>query len=304
MRRNRQTAQVSLAFLIASTITLGMLALTIVLVGQSFRGMESAKITAASATARQLAVSVDDRIRTITGPPSTALAVLSHDPLAVADTLQQRLVRLPVIADILDSSDIVSAVYAGYDNGDFFLLRKIRSSGAMQFPDAPTNAQYLLQSITRAEDGRPQPMWHFYDANRTLLERRTPSDYRFDPRDRGWYELANASGTTELTAPYVFFTTGETGLTLSRRQAIAKGMDSNTVFGIDVTVTDLSTQLAELRQTPGTRIAIVNAEGSPLAYTGPDTTNSGTTSTTAKPQGLSDGAINAVLESDGMQATS
>ena len=84
MRRNRQTAQVSLASLIASTITLGMLALTIVLVGQSFRGMESAKITAASATARQLAVSVDDRIRTITGPPSTALAVLSHDPLAVA----------------------------------------------------------------------------------------------------------------------------------------------------------------------------------------------------------------------------
>ena len=156
MRRNRQSAQVSLAFLIASAITLGMLVLTIVLVSQSFRGMESAKITAASATARQLAVSVDDRIRAITDPPSTALAVLSHDPLAIADTLQQRLVRLPVVADILDSSDIVSAVYAGYANGDFFLLRKIRSSGATQFPDAPTNAQYLLQSITRAADGKSQ----------------------------------------------------------------------------------------------------------------------------------------------------
>ena len=79
MRRNRQSAQVSLAFLIASAITLGMLVLTIVLVSQSFRGMENAKITAASATAHQLAVSVDDRIRAITDPPSTALAVLSHD---------------------------------------------------------------------------------------------------------------------------------------------------------------------------------------------------------------------------------
>ena len=304
MRRNRQSAQVSLAFLIASAITFGMLVLTIVLVSQSFRGMENAKITAASATAHQLAVSVDDRIRAITDPPSTALAVLSHDPLAIADTLQQRLVRLPVVADILDSSDIVSAVYAGYANGDFFLLRKIRSSGAMQFPDAPTNAQYLLQSITRAANGKSQSVWHFYDASRILLESRTPSDYHFDPRDRGWYELADASGNTKLTAPYVFFTTGETGLTLSRRQAGAKGMDGNTVFGIDVTVTDLGTQLAELRQTPGTRIAIVNTEGSSLAYTGPDATNSGTTSNTAKPQGLNDGAINAVLESDSKQATS
>ena len=303
MRRNRQSAQVSLAFLIASAITLGMLVLTIVLVSQSFRGMESAKITAASATARQLAVSVDDRIRAITGPPSTALAVLSHDPLAIADTLQQRLVRLPVVADILDSSDIVSAVYAGYANGDFFLLRKIRSSGATQFPDAPTNAQYLLQSITRAADGKSQSMWHFYDAGRTLLERRTPSDYHFDPRDRGWYELADASSNTKLTAPYVFFTTGETGLTLSRRQAIAKGMDGNTVFGIDVTVTDLSTQLAELRQTPGTRIAIVNAEGSPLAHTGPDATHSGAISDSAEPQELYDDAITAVLDHDSSQVS-
>ncbi|EDM49687.1 methyl-accepting chemotaxis protein [Marinobacter algicola] len=304
MRQNRQSAQVSLAFLIASAITLGMLVLTIVLVGQSFRGMENAKITAASATARQLAVSVDDRIRAITGPPSTALAVLSHDPLAIADTLKQRLVRLPVVADILDSSDIVSAVYAGYTNGDFFLLRKIHSSGAMQFSEAPADAHYLLQSITRTADGKPQPVWHFYDASRTLLQRRTPSDYRFDPRSRGWYKLANASGNTELTAPYAFFTTGETGLTLSRRQSLAKGLDGNTVFGIDVTVTDLSAQLAELRQTPGTRIAIVNAEGSRLAYTGPEATANVAVSNTSKPQALNDGAINAVLELDSKQTTS
>ncbi len=269
MRTNRQSAQVSLAFLIASAISLGMLILTIVLVGQSFRGMEAAKVTAAGATARQMAVSVDDRIRAITDPPSTALAVLSHDPLAGAETLEQRLLRLPVIADILDSSDIVSAVYIGYDNGDFFLLRKIRSSGTMQFPDAPADARFLLQAITQTADGRRQPTWHFYDANRTLLEQRTPADYRFDPRDRGWYDLASASGATELTAPYVFYTTGETGLTLSRRQATADGSSNNSVFGIDVTVSDLGDQLTGLRQTPGTRIAIVNDKGSLLAYTGP-----------------------------------
>ena len=126
---NKQTARVSLAFLIASAITLGMLILAITLVAQSYRGMEQAKVTPAAATARQLALSVDDRINAITQPPATALALLRHDPLTQSSTLEQRLQRLPVIADVLTSSDIVSAVYAGYDNGDFFLFRKIRSSG-------------------------------------------------------------------------------------------------------------------------------------------------------------------------------
>lgn len=296
MRRNSQSAQVSLAFLIASAISLGMLILTIVLIGQSFRGMETAKITAAGATARQLAVSVDDRIRAITGPPSTALAVLSHDPLASAQTLEQRLLRLPVIADILDSSDIVSAVYAGYSNGDFFLLRKIHSSGAMQFPDAPADARFLLQAITQTAEGMRKPTWHFYDANLALLERRTPSDYRFDPRARAWYDLASSSGDTELTAPYVFFTTGEIGLTLSRRQASTEGPAGETVFGIDVTVTDLSDQLTELRQTPGTRIAIVNDEGAPLAYTGPDTSGATSDSGDTASLGMADSAIATTLD--------
>ncbi|MFL1467413.1 HD domain-containing phosphohydrolase [Marinobacter sp. HN1S83] len=268
MSAKRQSAQVSLAFLIASAITLGMLILTIVLVGQSFRGMESAKVTAASATAKQLAVSVDDRIRAITGPPAAALAVLSHDPLAATDNLEQRLTRLPVIADILTSSDIVSAVYAGYGDGDFFLLRKVRESEVSHFPDAPPNTRFLLQTITRGSEGDRDPQWNFYDQDRTLISRQYPETYEFDPRVRPWYQQARQSGVTELTDPYVFFTTRETGLTLSRR-ATGDG-DNGAVFGVDVTVSDLSQQLAELRHTPGTRIGIVNHEGAVLAYSNTD----------------------------------
>lgn len=268
MSAKHQSAQVSLAFLIASAITLGMLILTIVLVGQSFRGMESAKITAASATAKQLAVSVDDRIRAITGPPATALAVLSHDPLARTDNLEQRLARLPVIADILTSSDIVSAVYAGYRDGDFFLLRKVRESEVSRFPNAPPNTRFLLQTITRDSEGGRNPQWHFYDQDRTLISRQSPETYEFDPRGRPWYQQARQSGITELTDPYVFFTTRETGLTLSRRATVDG--DSGAVFGVDVTVSDLSQQLAQLRHTPGTQIGIVNHEGAVLAYSNTD----------------------------------
>ena len=266
MHRKRQSAQVSLALLIASAITLGMLVLTIVLIGQSFRGMEKAKVSAAGAAARQLAVSVDDRIQAITAPPSTALAVLSHDSLAGVQTLAQRLDRLPVLADILTSSDIVSAVYAGYQNGDFILLRKVRSSGTLQFPDAPDETRFLLQTITH--EGHETPgQWHFFDAEMQLIEQRPVPEYNYDPRTRPWFNAAKKSDSTELSAPYAFFTTQETGITLSRRASGETG-GPGTIFGIDVTVTDPSTQLAELRQTPNTRVAIVNQNREVLADSG------------------------------------
>ncbi|MBY5962382.1 HD domain-containing phosphohydrolase [Marinobacter nauticus] len=257
---NKQTARVSLAFLIASAITLGMLILAITLVAQSYRGMEQAKVTAAAATARQLALSVDDRINAITQPPATALALLRHDPLTQSSTLEQRRQRLPVIADVLTSSDIVSAVYAGYDNGDFFLFRKIRSSGSLQFPDAPATSRYLLQSLEYQGNLR-EGIWQFYNSDLELLERRSLPDYDYDPRQRPWYQAARAGDSLQLSAPYVFFTTQETGLTLSQRAASIPG----TVLGIDVTVTDLGSQLAELKQTAGSRLAIVSASGELLA---------------------------------------
>ena len=257
---NKQFARVSLAFLIASAITLGMLILAITLVAQSYRGMEQAKVTAAAATARQLALSVDDRINAITQPPATALALLRHDPLTRSSTLEQRLQRLPVIADVLTSSDIVSAVYAGYDNGDFFLFRKIRSSGSLQFPDAPATSRYLLQSLEYQGNLR-KGIWQFYNSDLELLERRSLPDYDYDPRQRPWYQAARAGDSLQLSAPYVFFTTQETGLTLSQRAASIPG----TVLGVDVTVTDLGSQLAELKQTAGSRLAIVSASGELLA---------------------------------------
>lgn len=257
---NKQSARVSLAFLIASAITLGMLILAITLVAQSYRGMEQAKVTAAAATARQLALSVDDRINAITQPPATALALLRHDPLTRSSTLEQRRQRLPVIADVLTSSDIVSAVYAGYDNGDFFLFRKIRSSGSLQFPDAPATSRYLLQSLEYQGNLR-KGIWQFYNSDMELLERRSLPDYDYDPRQRPWYQAARAGDSLQLSAPYVFFTTQETGLTLSQRAASIPG----TVLGVDVTVTDLGSQLAELKQTAGSRLAIVSASGELLA---------------------------------------
>jgi len=262
MEQKQQAARVSLAVLIASAITLGMLILAIVLVTQSFRGMEQAKVAAAETTARQLARTVDDRIRAIIRPPELALALLRHDPVIRRETPAERLGRMPIISEVLDSSEIISAAYVGYDNGDFFLLRKILSSGSVQFPDAPPDSHYLLQSLER-DGGQSQGVWQFYDRELQLLEQRNLDTYDYDPRSRPWYQAAQADTSPKLSSPYVFFTTGETGLTLSQQSSVP-----GTVFGLDVSVADLGHRLATLKQTRNSRIAIVNTDGELLADAG------------------------------------
>ena len=242
--------------MIASAVTLGMLILTIVLVGLSFRGMEQAKVTAATATARRLAISVDDRIQAITQPPSTALAVLG-DPLTKPIPWNNAWTACRLWPT--SGAARLSVPYTRAMKTATFSCSKYGSS-TRQFPDAPANSHYLLQSLVRTGNDQ-QGRWHFYDRNLNLLEQRDLASYNFDPRERPWYQAARESGTLELSAPYVFFTTQETGITLSQRASEKAG----TVLGIDVTVTDLGAQLAELKQTPGSRIAILNASGQLLA---------------------------------------
>ena len=120
--------------------------------------------------------------------------------------------------------------------------------------------------MTQVGDKTPG-RWYFFDADMQLLEERSVPEYSFDPRTRLWFKSAKEPDSTEVSAPYAFFTTQETGITLSRRASEKTG-ESGTVFGMDVTVTDLSSQLAELRQTPSTRIAIVNHNRQVLADSG------------------------------------
>ncbi len=263
--QRRQSAQISLALLIATTITLGMLVLAMVLITQSFRGLEVAKLSAARDTAQQLATAINDRLEAITRPQAIALRILADDPMQYSTDLDDRLERLPVYASILEENPLVTSIYSGFANGEFFLLRRLRDSDSHFFPDIPAGSRYLLRTITWLPPGIMAVELHFYDDTLQRLQRRPLRDYDYDPRSRNWFRLAMESGETILTPPYVFFSTPEVGLTLARRS-----MNGTIVNGIDVTVTDLSHKLAELRLTPGTQLAVVNDNNELIAYSNPD----------------------------------
>ena len=62
----------------------------------------------------------------------------------------------------------------------------------------------------------------------------------YDPRSRSWYKAAiREKNVIHWTAPYIFFTTGDLGVTASTSYVLPDGRDF--VVGIDVALNDLST---------------------------------------------------------------
>lgn len=257
----RTPRRFSLALLISLVVTLGMLVLTATLIFQAHRGMESAKLAATSDSAEELVHAVNDRIHAITTPPMTALLVLRDSSLTAERTLEERLGRLSVLADVLRVNAIVDAVYVGYPDGDFFLLRRVPDDHGSLPVDLPKTTRYILQTVSVDAGGQRQADLRYYNEHLRLLDQRPNPDQDYDPRTRGWYQRALASDGMTLTRPYVFYTTHAIGMTLA--QAASNG---DAVVGIDVTVSALSHQLEDLKLTPNTEIAIVDQKGQVVAY--------------------------------------
>lgn len=250
---------ISLQLLIGWAIFSAMFLLSLLLIAQSYQSNKQALLLATSETAQQLGQTINEKAQRITGPAQSALQILSHDPLLEAKNLPQRLKRLPVLAETLASNSVLSAIYAGYDNGEFFLLR-ILNTALKQKYQVPDNAQYLLQTIT-VKNGTKVGEWHFYNQDLTIVSSEVKADYQYDPRGRSWYMDAQQHQGQILTAPYLFFTTKEIGITLATRSP-----QGDAVIGMDASITDLSAQLTNLRLTPNSELTIIDKAEKVLAY--------------------------------------
>ncbi len=199
-------------------------------------------------------------------PVELLIDLLAHQRLRQAHNLADRMDSIGYVAVALEHVPSLSALYIGYSGGDFFLVRPLRDNVAVrtQFK-APAAAAYLVQSIERGADASMRGTYLFLDRALTVVERRAVPDYVFDPRTRDWYQRALATSRQVKTAPYVFFSTGEVGVTFAR---LSEGGDS--VVGADLTLGDLSRALQEEKLTPSSELVLYNADGVVLAYDKPD----------------------------------
>ena len=205
-------------------------------------------------------------VQRIATPGEALIEVLAQTRLGTSQTLAERLDTLPLLREGLAVSPHITAIYAGYANGDFFLMRRLPDAPfARKELGAPERAAYLVQSIERGASSRDAGVYLWLDAGleRIATESR-PESAAFDPRERQWYRAAAAATGQIKTPPYVFFTTREVGVTLARRAA-----GTQAVVGADITLREISEALGRQRITPGTEIALVNTAGRVIGYPDP-----------------------------------
>ena len=81
----------------------------------------------------------------------------SKTALVQADTLEKRLQNLPALAATLQGHPEISAAYVGYEDGEFFLVRRFDPDSYLaRTLLAPKDAAYVVQSIDRDAEGLRQ----------------------------------------------------------------------------------------------------------------------------------------------------
>lgn len=204
-------------------------------------------------------------VRTLLMPAEAVIAVLAASELPRAFDPAGVNQWLHLLSTGLAQNPSADAMFVAFGDGSFILLRPLSSVAAREVSDPPAGATWLAQVVDRTS-GVPRGRYGFYDARLEIVERRPVPGYAYDPRERDWYRQAQAAppDTTVRTRPYVYFTTGEVGMTIARRHRRA-----DVVVGIDVGVSALSKLLQQQAITPGAQLAIFDADGNVVAYHDP-----------------------------------
>lgn len=229
------------------------------IVGYGYRATSRLLLSAGDDEFLHVAERTADHVRALLAPARLLAELVAHHRITRTTDLAARLESLPFLTTALAAHPEISAVYVGFANGDFFLVRSLPEAVRPGL-GAPPDAAFLVQSLAATD--RPTPgRYIFVDAGLGVLRNEPRPTYRYDPRTRDWYQRATASTSLVRTNPYVFFTTREVGTTLAQQAA-----GGGTVVGVDITLQELSRHLAESRVTFSAQVALVDRLGLVIAY--------------------------------------
>lgn len=227
----------------------------------NYQGAQSLLLDASAEATKRFTEAAAERLRTYMQPQRSQIAAIANSGLSAATSIDQRLEEVPMVAEMLDDNPNTDAIFAAYPNGEFVLFRALHDPATGDAVKAPRGAILLVQSQSLRADGSMAGEYRFFDAESKPLETRPMPDYRFDPRQRDWYQLAQQHDGIAVTEPYVFFTTRSVGATVSRRSP-----DGRMTVGLDVTLATIVDILRPYLTTPSTEIALLDPKGRVVAY--------------------------------------
>jgi HD-GYP domain-containing protein (c-di-GMP phosphodiesterase class II) len=202
----------------------------------------------------------NSELQRILQPVETVINVLALDELSRQHSHSQRMSRLDLMRNLLDNHPSLSSVYVGYENGDFFMVRQLKEQKEQQRLNAPAQTRYMVQSIEQsANRGR----YVYLDVDLNVLSTEDRPDYppSYDPRKRDWYKLASTVESTVFSGPYLFFSDRQVGITM----ALAS-RHKGAVVGADIQLQTLNANLSRQKVTPGSQLALIDAQGHMFAH--------------------------------------
>lgn len=269
MNRYRQKTGISVRVLFSGSIIISMMLLAATLTIFSYLYGRSSLNQQIEINAKQATLSLEKQIESVATTAEQSVMLLQFDAITTLNNMDERSERLPFLASVIKMNKILSAIYVGYDDGDFFLLRSLESPVARERLDAPDGAKFLMQAIDRDVLGEIEnARWTFLDEALNPLQQITQlSDYTYDPRERPWFQRARSQSDSILTKPYVFYTTDEVGSSFAIHNA-----DIGATVGVDASINDLSQYMHRLTPSSPVQMAIVDKDGRLLGYNKTDVT--------------------------------
>src|SRR4029077_20849480 len=103
----------------------------------------------------RIAREMTEDVQGLMTPAEALIDVLAQTRIARARTLAERLDTLALMREGFAAAPQISAIYAGYATGDFFLMRPVPDAAEARAKlGAPAGAAYLVQSIEHRSDGK------------------------------------------------------------------------------------------------------------------------------------------------------
>ncbi|WP_354058589.1 adenylate/guanylate cyclase domain-containing protein [Bradyrhizobium sp. RT6a] len=184
---------------------------------------------------------------------------------ALRDAVESREDILKPLLPSLMMNPQISAVYVGYESGNFFHVLSISEAEKpfIEQQGGPPATRFALHEI-RVVDGVRETSWTFLDARGQQIGALADRAATYDPRSRDWYREARAQPEKMIrTPPYIFAATSQAGMTLSK--ATEDG-----VVGVDITLDRLMEYVRSVRSNQDQRFVAFDEQDRLLAHFDPE----------------------------------
>lgn len=245
--------------IIAITLT------AVTLITVNWIGSRTLLLNTAANKAEMTSQITEQRVQHIVGPAEALLRVLALDPVTEATSLDERLKRLRVFATDLRANPILTAVFIGYDNGDYFLVTPLVQPEIRKSYHAPAQAAFVIRTLIEGDSTTRSHQMLFYNKDLALIEQRPAPEYVYDPRQRPWYGNALKTTDVAISKPYVYADAPIMGITLSMRSNNPKA-----IVAMDLPLVGIEDALQKFSITPNSQIALVDSQGGIIAANTPE----------------------------------